>query len=145
MKTLSWLFFLPITIIRTVSPSPRVLNPEVEYGWIQPGCTLVDSRVHPLHRASRFREEPMPGQAHVLRRRGCLWNTFVTIGLAAAFLELLDATVPQLTRSLEASSRMPERLVVLQDGSLSARLAWLGRGPKQAFGGLQPRSKAAGL
>ena len=68
----------------------------------------------------------------------CLWNTFVTIGLAGAFLQPLDATAPQLTRSLEAGSsdrqldkvyasidsvdysrsvlaRMPERLIVLRD------------------------------
>jgi mannose-1-phosphate guanylyltransferase len=112
--------------------------PEAEYGWIQPGRTLVDSRIHPLHRVSRFWEKPTQARAEVLQRRGCLWNTFVTIGLAGAFLELIQATVPELTRSLAELSihrrmdrlyesiapvdfsgavlaRMPKRLVVLRD------------------------------
>jgi mannose-1-phosphate guanylyltransferase len=32
--------------------------PEVEYGWIQPGRTLVDSLANPLLRVSRFWEKP---------------------------------------------------------------------------------------
>jgi len=113
--------------------------PEVEYGWIQPGRTLVDSLVHPLQRVRRFWEQPTQQRAEVLRRHGCLWNTFVTVGLAGAFLEVLGATIPQLTRSLESCltsgqherfydktapvdfsravlSRVPGRLVVLRDG-----------------------------
>jgi mannose-1-phosphate guanylyltransferase len=114
--------------------------PEVEYGWIQPGRTLVDSRFHSLHRVSRFWEKPTSGRAEVLQRRGCLWNTFVMIGLVGAFLELLDATVPHLARSLPPDSddleldqayerlatvdfsrsvltRVPERLMVLRDNA----------------------------
>jgi mannose-1-phosphate guanylyltransferase len=113
---------------------------EVEYGWIQPGRTLVESRFHALHRVSRFWEKPTAGRAQVLQRRGCLWNTFVMIGLAGGFLELLEATVPELTRSLAADSddrqldevydrlapvdfsrsvlaRMPKRLIVLRDNA----------------------------
>ena len=71
--------------------------PEVEYGWIEPGRTLEDSRSHSLHRVSRFWEKPTQGYAEVLQRRGCLWNTFVMVGLAGTFLELLNATVPHLT------------------------------------------------
>ncbi len=118
----------------------EALYPEVEYGWIQPGRTLVDSLVNPLLRVSRFWEKPDVKRAEVLQRRGCLWNTFITIGRVAAFLELLRAAVPQLTRSMERSfvagqidqlygqiatvdfsravlTRMPGRLVVLQDGA----------------------------
>jgi mannose-1-phosphate guanylyltransferase len=114
--------------------------PEVEYGWIQPGRTLVDALANPLLRVSRFFEKPTARRAEALHRRGCLWNTFVTIGLAAAFLELLQATVPHLTRSLGVRSaysrldqiydsiepidfskavlaRMPGRLVVMRDAA----------------------------
>ena len=112
--------------------------PEVEYGWIQPGRTLVDSPDHPLQRVTRFWEKPTRQFAGILRRHGCMWNTFVTVGLAGAFLELLGATLPHLTKSLERClesgqldqfydntepvdfssavlSRVPERLVVLRD------------------------------
>lgn len=113
--------------------------PEVEYGWIQPGRTLVDSLTNPLLRVSGFWEKPELQRAERLQRRGCLWNTFVTIGRAAAFLELLQATVPHLTRSLGATAsrrldrlydkiapvdfskavlmHAPERLVVLGDAA----------------------------
>jgi mannose-1-phosphate guanylyltransferase len=112
--------------------------PEVEYGWIEPGGTLVDSLVNPLLRVSRFWEKPAKTRAQALQRRGCLWNTFVTIGLAGAFLELLCATVPRLSGwlgdvhnrleldrfyddvapvdfSKAVLARMPGRLVVLRD------------------------------
>jgi mannose-1-phosphate guanylyltransferase len=113
--------------------------PEVEYGWIQPGRTLVDSCTHPLYRVARFWEKPAPDRAEELRQKGCLWNTFVMVGLAAAFLELLQATVPGLLQSLDRGSdvqldqlydgiapidfsrsvlaRMPERLIVQRDAA----------------------------
>jgi mannose-1-phosphate guanylyltransferase len=112
--------------------------PEVEYGWIEPGRTLVDSRFHSLHRVARFWEKPAVEHAEVLQQRGCLWNTFVMVGLAGTFLELLDATVPDLTRSIgpdandlqldeiyecltpvdfskSVLAQVPERLIVLRD------------------------------
>ena len=121
--------------------------PEVEYGWIEPGRTLLDSPAHPLQRVTRFWEKPTLQHAQALRRHGCLWNTFVTIGLAGTFLELFAATTPQLTRTLAACltdhqldrfydeaesvdfsravlSRVPERLVVLRD----ARSGWMDLG-----------------
>jgi len=109
----------------------------VEYGWIEPGRTLVDSRVNPLLRVSRFWEKPTVQDAEELHRRECLWNTFVTIGYAGAFVELLQATVPRLTRLLGSNpdvdrlyqeipavdfskavlSRIPERLIVMRDSA----------------------------
>ncbi len=114
--------------------------PEVEYGWIQPGRTLVDSLVNPLLRVSRFWEKPTLKRAEVLQQQGCLWNTFITIGRVGAFTELLHAALPKVTRSLERSfikgqidqlygriapvdfsravlTRMPSRLVVLRDAA----------------------------
>jgi len=121
--------------------------PEVEYGWIEPGRTLVDSPVHPLQRVTRFWEKPTLQRARILQQHGCMWNTFVTIGLAGAFEELFCATTPQLTRSLQSSlsngrlgdfydetapvdfsqavlSRVPERLAVLRD----AKSGWMDLG-----------------
>jgi mannose-1-phosphate guanylyltransferase len=121
--------------------------PEVEYGWIEPGRTLVDSPVHPLQRVTRFWEKPTLQRARILQQHGCVWNTFVTIGRAGAFEELFCATTPQLTRSLQSSlsngrlgdfydetapvdfsqavlSRVPERLAVLRD----AKSGWMDLG-----------------
>jgi mannose-1-phosphate guanylyltransferase len=111
---------------------------EVEYGWIQPGRTLVDSVASPLRRVACFWEKPSCKRAKVLQRRGCLWNTFITIGLAGTFQELLHSAAPELMRLLEGNSTpgrldevydqiapvdfsrsvltpMPERLLVLRD------------------------------
>lgn len=69
--------------------------PEIEYGWIEPGPTISISPTA-LWQVTRFWEKPSLPKAQELLRRGCLWNTFVTIGRAAAFLELLFATIPDL-------------------------------------------------
>jgi mannose-1-phosphate guanylyltransferase len=113
--------------------------PEVEYGWIQPGPIVVQSRLNALQCVSRFWEKPSLAQAHALQKSGCLWNTFVTIGSSGAFLELLAATVPHLVDALgnglsatalqriyseieaidfsrNVLSLVPERLLVLRDG-----------------------------
>lgn len=114
--------------------------PEIEYGWIEPGRTVVDSPKARLHRVNCFWEKPFLRRAQTLLRRGCLWNTFMTIGWAGAFLELLQATVPQVLRHLEAAltglgldrvygqipsvdlsrdvlAAQPDRLMVLRDAA----------------------------
>jgi mannose-1-phosphate guanylyltransferase len=78
--------------------------PEIEYGWIEPGRTIEDSPQARLRQVNRFWEKPFLRRAQTLLRRGCLWNTFMTIGWAGAFLELLQATVPQVLRHLEAAA-----------------------------------------
>ncbi len=114
--------------------------PEIEYGWIEPGRVMVESPTARLQRVRRFWEKPFLRRARLLLRRGCLWNTFVTIGWAGAFLELLQAIIPQALRSLEPMvtgrdpcrayervrpvdlsrevlARQPERLLVLRDAA----------------------------
>jgi mannose-1-phosphate guanylyltransferase len=69
--------------------------PEVDYGWIEPGLIVSESLVAPLARVNRFWEKPPLHQAHALLRRGCLWNTFVTVGRATTFFEMLCVQVPE--------------------------------------------------
>lgn len=71
---------------------------ETEYGWIEPGLAVETDK--PLFRVNRFWEKPAMPQARGLLRRGCLWNTFVTIGSAAAFLELVCSEVPGVVLSV---------------------------------------------
>lgn len=78
---------------------------ETEYGWIEPGRTLVDTPTSPLRRVCRFWEKPSARQAAALSERGCLWNTFVMAGLATAYIELLRQTVPELSRAVENGFR----------------------------------------
>jgi len=70
--------------------------PEVEYGWIEPGLPIPGTTPFALSQVNRFWEKPVLSKARDLLRRGCLWNTFVTIGRADAFLELLCAQIPDV-------------------------------------------------
>jgi mannose-1-phosphate guanylyltransferase len=67
--------------------------PEVEFGWIEPGVLIANGSRAPLFDVSRFCEKPRLAEARRLMRKGGLWNTFITIGRAGAFLKLLSATV----------------------------------------------------
>lgn len=68
--------------------------PEVEYGWIEPGTSMSTGNGARLFNVSRFWEKPPLAEARQLMKTGGLWNTFVTIGYASAFLKLLTGTVP---------------------------------------------------
>lgn len=76
---------------------------EIEYGWIEIG-EGIDG--HPaLSRVSGFQEKPPRPEAEALFRGGSLWNTFVMVGRARAFLEIASATVPSLVRALDFTFR----------------------------------------
>ena len=77
--------------------------PEIEYGWIEPGPLVRNGSGAPVFTVSRFREKPPLLEACDLIRSGGLWNTFVAIGRAGAFMNLLASTVmPAMTRIAEA-------------------------------------------
>jgi mannose-1-phosphate guanylyltransferase len=74
--------------------------PEVEYGWIEPGASISQAR-NTLLRVNRFWEKPSLPQAQELLHRGCLWNTFVTVGHVRTFLDLFCSEVPEVVPSLD--------------------------------------------
>ena len=77
--------------------------PEIEYGWIEPGDCLANRYNSTIFRVNRFCEKPPLREARRLMHKGGLWNTFVAIGRAGAFLNLLAATVmPTMTRIAHA-------------------------------------------
>ena len=77
--------------------------PEVEFGWIEPGVSITNQARKTLFGVRRFCEKPPLTEARTLMRNGGLWNTFITIGRASAFLKLLSATVrPALTSVAKA-------------------------------------------
>jgi len=80
----------------------KASHPEVEYGWIEPGTSVGSRFTNSLLRVSRFWEKPSTHVAQTLFARGCLWNTFVMIGRASTFLNMLKAAVPRVVRVLEA-------------------------------------------
>ena len=77
--------------------------PEIEYGWIEPGPAIATTCRSKVFGVGRFCEKPPLLEARDLMRKGGLWNTFVAIGRAGVFLNLLAATVmPTMTRIAHA-------------------------------------------
>lgn len=79
---------------------------EIEYGWIEPSDTVECKLTGSLHRVHRFWEKPSAQVAQALFDSGCLWNTFVMIGRASAFLCMIEAAVPEMSRILAADSSL---------------------------------------
>jgi mannose-1-phosphate guanylyltransferase len=73
---------------------------ETEYGWIEPGPTVLQTQARPLCRVNRFWEKPALPEARALLQSACLWNTFVTVGSAVTFLELLCSEIPEVVLSI---------------------------------------------
>jgi mannose-1-phosphate guanylyltransferase len=73
---------------------------ETDYGWIEPGPTVLQTQAGPLCRVNPFWEKPALPRARALLESGCLWNTFITVGSAHTFLELLCSEVPEVVLSI---------------------------------------------
>ena len=76
--------------IVVVGASPE--GPEVEYGWMEPGSSVLarpDS-----FRVRAFHEKPPFALARLLYEQGALWNTFVMVGKVLAFLEMICSAMP---------------------------------------------------
>jgi mannose-1-phosphate guanylyltransferase len=77
--------------------------PESEYGWIDLGAPLgLDGA--DLFRVRSFREKPTVDLARTLFEQGSVWNTFVMVGHVRAFLQILQATLPDLVSLLLSAS-----------------------------------------
>lgn len=94
---------------------------EIEYGWIEPGRSLTKS----LHGVHCFWEKPSLHVAQALLARGCLWNTFVMIGRARAFLDILKSVEPRMLQVLQADSGAAKARpgLAYQDDTYSALVA----------------------
>jgi len=73
---------------------------ETEYGWIEPGLAVLENGVTRLCRVNRFWEKPALPRARALFESGCLWNTFVTVGTAAALLDLVCSEASSVVLSV---------------------------------------------
>jgi len=76
--------------------------PEIEYGWIELGSPLERHRCD-LFRVLSFREKPTADVARALLLKPSVWNTFVMVGHIKAFLEMVDAALPDLRDALSSA------------------------------------------
>jgi mannose-1-phosphate guanylyltransferase len=77
-------------------------EPEVEYGWIEPGDPIAGWAPSPFRQVRRFWEKPAPELARTLLLGGGLWNTFVIVGRVATLLAMIRQAVPDLCRPFES-------------------------------------------
>jgi len=78
---------------------------EASYGWIEPADSLFGSVSGSTSRVNRFWEKPTVGVAKKLMSIGCLWNSFVMIGKASAFIDMFTDRLPELFRMFAAAGR----------------------------------------
>jgi mannose-1-phosphate guanylyltransferase len=84
-------------------------SPETGYGYIEPAGPPARS-LHPhLAQVVRFWEKPSADIASRLIDCNCLWNTFVMVGAAGAFLDLIRSTAPELYQAFEPALRSDTR------------------------------------
>ncbi|MBM4439323.1 MAG: NTP transferase domain-containing protein [Candidatus Rokubacteria bacterium] len=81
-------------------------RPETEYGWIAPAEMPLPIDGEPVFAIRRFIEKPDAPTAAHLHHRGCLWNSFVMVGWASAFLDLVAATQPALVAAFASLRRV---------------------------------------
>ena len=75
---------------------------EIDYGWIEPETTVASPFGNRLTPVKRFWEKPSDQIAQSLLDRGCLWNTFVMVGRASAFLKMIQQAAPNIYRDFES-------------------------------------------
>jgi mannose-1-phosphate guanylyltransferase len=71
---------------------------ETEYGWIDRGAELGHSGSFAVR---AFQEKPDEHAAEVLRARGALWNTFISVGPVSAYWRLARQHLPLHTAMLD--------------------------------------------
>src|SRR5882724_7578023 len=91
---------------------------ETEYGWIEATPAISTDSRDGLLKVKRFWEKPTARTAQELLERGCVWNTFVMIGRAQAFLDLIRVGASDIYQAFESLLALPE--TVSTDGRLSA-------------------------
>ena len=67
-------------------------------------CQPLWQRTRPV---KRFWEKPSSPVAQSLLDRGCLWNTFVMVGRASAFLKMIQQATPNIYRDFESIGTLP--------------------------------------
>jgi len=82
-------------------------EPEVEYGWIEPGEPLDWAATGPVSRVRRFWEKPSLETARDCLKRGCLWNTLVIVARASTLVAAGRELMPELHARLADVAAAP--------------------------------------
>ena len=85
---------------------------ETEYGWIEATPAMSANSLDGLLKVKRFWEKPTTRIAEELLERGCVWNTFVMIGRAQAFLDLIRAGAGDIFQAFEELLALPQTVSI---------------------------------
>jgi mannose-1-phosphate guanylyltransferase len=77
-------------------------GPEVEFGWIEVGPSVHGAGAA-WSRVQGFFEKPSFHAARELFTQGALWNTFVMVGHVRGFLEMVNASLADVSGRLRGS------------------------------------------
>ncbi|HET9793454.1 MAG TPA: sugar phosphate nucleotidyltransferase, partial [Thermoanaerobaculia bacterium] len=88
----------PRRVLLVGAPPSR---PEPDLGWVETGEPVGATASGPICRVVRFREKPAPEEARTYFARGFLWNTFVIVGRASAFVEAGRGFAPAVSAGVE--------------------------------------------
>jgi len=92
---------------RVVLVGARAIGPESDFGWIQAGDEIssrgsLSAHAERVHAVTRFFEKPSTDVARRLLHDGYWWSTFISVGRASAFANLLETATPDVWRSFAA-------------------------------------------
>jgi mannose-1-phosphate guanylyltransferase len=90
---------------RLVLLGAQATEPEVEYGWIEPGRPLDAEAPVGIWEIRRFWEKPSADVARTCLEAGCLWNTFILVGKARTFVRAGQAALPDVADRLARIGR----------------------------------------
>jgi len=76
-------------------------GPEVDYGWIEPAEAIYSEDGTEVRRVGRFLEKPDAESALRFYKKGCLWNTFVSITKAKTLIEMTEKYLPHIWSRFE--------------------------------------------
>jgi mannose-1-phosphate guanylyltransferase len=77
------------------------VEPETEYGWIEPGAPVVCGHaLAEINHIRRFWEKPLPEIARQLYDRRYYWNSFVLVAKATTLLSLTARALPDLYQAI---------------------------------------------
>jgi mannose-1-phosphate guanylyltransferase len=93
----------PHSIVLVAAP-PKY--PATDYGWIEVNAASPGRSTATLRGVKKFWEKPSLNVANALLNRGCVWNTFVMVGTAAAFEDAIRAAVPGILRAFDPLRNM---------------------------------------
>lgn len=116
-------------------------EPEPEYGYIVPEAGTGSTPFCPTRRVRRFVEKPDPDAARELMHAGALWNTMVLVFHTAAFLALLEKSLPSLLADflgIEEALGRPDESSAIEESYREMMPLNLSRDFFEALAGLEP-------